>query len=330
MPVDPPLTRLRAGNRDNVHVTADYLGEDYHTRTLLLNGDVTATLVRHHAQRTAREAILYVHGFSDYFFQRHVAEHFAARGFDFYALDLRGYGRSLRDDDIPNYATDLTVYFEELDAAVQAIRQDDGHQRVVLMGHSTGGLITSLWAHERRAVPLIDALVLNSPWLELAEPWVLRTFGTAVIKAVGRIAPRRVIRPGLGSLYGRSIHADHHGEWEFDVAWKPINAFPVLAGWLRAVRRGHAQVQRGLDVQVPVLALHSSRSLLRAKAWTEDAMKADTVLDVKDMVRFAPRIGRRVTLVEVQDGMHDLFLSARPVREKALSEVDTWLNEHLP
>ena len=320
----------RTGNRDNVHVTADYLGEDYHTRTLPLNGDVTATLVRHRTQRTARGAILYVHGFSDYFFQRHVAEHFAARGFDFYGLDLRGYGRSLRENDIPNFATDLTVYFEELDAAVRVIRDDDEHQRVVLMGHSTGGLITSLWAHERRGQDLIDALVLNSPWLELAEPRVLRTVGTAVIKAVGRFAPRRVIRPGLGSLYGRSIHVDHQGEWEFNVTWKPISGFPVLAGWLRAVRRGHAQLQRGLDVRVPVLALHSSRSLLRAKDWSDVVMKADTVLDVKDMVRYAPRIGRRVTVVEVQDGMHDLFLSAQPVRDQAMSEVDTWLDQHLP
>jgi alpha-beta hydrolase superfamily lysophospholipase len=313
-----------------VHVTLDPLGENYQTRTLTLDSDVYATLVRHRATGTARGAVLYVHGFSDYFFQGHVAEHFAAQGFDFYAVDMRGYGRSLRAGDAPNFVTDLNIHFEEIDAAVRTIRTDDGHQRLVLLGHSTGGLITSLWAHLHRDEDLIDALVLNSPWLELAEPWFLRTIGSAVIRGVGRVAPKLVIRPGLGPVYGHSIHRDHHGEWVFDVAWKPIDGFPVLAGWLRAVRRAHAGLQRGLDVRVPVLLLHASRSLLHAKKWSPAAMKADTVLDVKDMVRYAPKIGRNVDVVEVPDGMHDLFLSAEPARGYALSQVDKWLADQLP
>ena len=53
------------------------------------DGEVVATLVRLPvpAGRTAaRGAVLYVHGFIDYFFQRHMAEHFAAAGYAFYAV----------------------------------------------------------------------------------------------------------------------------------------------------------------------------------------------------------------------------------------------------
>jgi alpha-beta hydrolase superfamily lysophospholipase len=307
-------------------MTADALGTDYEIRTLPLGGDVHATLVRRRAEPVTRGAVLYVHGFADYFFQRHVAEHFTARGFDFYAVDLRAYGRSLKAGQVANFVADLAEHFEEIDAAVRVIREEDGHRHLVLMGHSTGGLATALWAHERRADDVLDALVLNSPWLDLAEPWLTRTVGSALVRGVGRFAPRLVLRKGLGPVYGQSIHSDHHGEWDFDTTWKPIEAFPVLAGWLRAVRRGQATLHRGLDVRVPVLVLRSGRSLLRARKWTPEAMNADTVLDVAHMVRWAPKIGRQVSVVAVENGMHDLFLSAEPVRRRALAEIDEFLD----
>ncbi|CAM4193502.1 alpha/beta hydrolase [Kibdelosporangium persicum] len=302
------------------------MSDDFDTRTLRLKDGSVATLVRVPAEGETRGAILYVHGFADYFFQRHVAEHFTAQGYDFYAVDLRSYGRSLRDTDTPNFILDITEYYEELDAAVEKVRAD-GHASLTVMAHSTGGLITPLWLDARKDLP-VDGLVLNSPWFELAEPWAARTIGTALIKRFGKLAPKLVLRKGLGSVYGMSIHKDHHGEWEFDLKLKPLAAFPVLAGWLRAIRIGHAKLQRGLDVQAPVLVLHSSRSLLRTKEWSPAAMKADTVLDVADMVKYAPKLGRNVTVVEIPDGVHDLFLSAEPARTKALTEVDSWLTQH--
>jgi alpha-beta hydrolase superfamily lysophospholipase len=319
-------------------VDIDVLGDAYHARSLPLTGgrgstaggDIVATLVRHRARRPINGAVLYVHGFADYFFQRHVAEHFAARGFDFYALDLRAYGRSLRQHQLPNFVTDLRTHFEELDAAAAAIREEDGHRSLVVLGHSTGGLVTSLWAHERRTAEWIDALVLNSPWLDLAEPWHTRMIATVAVDVLGAMLPQFVVRSRGDSVYGPSLHRDHHGEWEYDQRWKPIAGFPVRAGWLRTVRRGHARVHHGLDVRVPVLVMHPARSRLRTRTWSPEAMRADTVLDVKQTARWASKIGRRVTVVQVEDGLHDVFLSAEPVRQRALAAVDSWLEEHLP
>ena len=315
-------------------MTADLLGGRFTARTLPLpaagGAEVAATLVRLPAEGTTRGAVLQVHGFVDYFFHAHVAEHFARRGFDFYAVDLRAYGRSLRPEDLPNYVTDLALHYEEIDAAVHAIREEDGHRRLVVVGHSTGGLITALWAHDRGEAGLFDALVLNSPWLDLAENWFLRTVGTRVVDVLGARWPRLVIRQGMSPVYGHSIAAAHHGEWDYRQDWKPIEGFPVRAGWLRAVRHGHARLHRGLDVRVPVLVLRSDRSLLRTRSWTPEAMRADTVLDVEQMARWAPRIGPRVDVVVVPDGMHDLFLSPEPVRGRALAEVDAWLDTVMP
>ena len=95
-----------------------------------------------------RSAVLYVHGWNDYFFQTHLADHLADLGFDFYALDLRRYGRSLRRGHLNGFITDLDDYALELDAAADLIAED--HDELLLMGHSTGGLITSLWAASNR------------------------------------------------------------------------------------------------------------------------------------------------------------------------------------
>jgi alpha-beta hydrolase superfamily lysophospholipase len=74
------------------------------------DGELVATLVRTtQAVDDNRPAVLYVHGFVDYFFQVHVAQEFEKAGFRFYALDLRRSGRSLRDGNLPCFTMRSTT-----------------------------------------------------------------------------------------------------------------------------------------------------------------------------------------------------------------------------
>ncbi|MGH9060169.1 MAG: alpha/beta hydrolase, partial [Acidimicrobiales bacterium] len=91
----------------------DVLGAGYQARIIPLGtddeGEVVATLVRRDPSPRAGRAglagtaVLYVHGYNDYFFQTDLADFFAERGATFYALDLRKYGRSLRPHHTPNW-----------------------------------------------------------------------------------------------------------------------------------------------------------------------------------------------------------------------------------
>src|SRR5690554_7693600 len=78
----------------------DLLGPEYTAREIPLRpdseGEVVATLVSRRAAEPTTRAVLYVHGYVDYFFQDHLAQFWVDEGYDFYALDLRKYGRSLR------------------------------------------------------------------------------------------------------------------------------------------------------------------------------------------------------------------------------------------
>ncbi|WP_035771054.1 alpha/beta hydrolase [Arthrobacter sp. Br18] len=310
----------------------DILGPDYAARTLPLRpdaeGDVVATLVRHRSGAASRRAVLYVHGFVDYFFQTHLAEAWVAAGYDFYALDLRKYGRSTRPHQTPNYITSLEEYDEELDEAARIIRNDDDHSLLTVMGHSTGGLIASLWANRRAGRGVVDALVLNSPWFDLNASLFQRTIGTAAVHRLGTIKPRAQVS-SLGPAYGHYLHADSGGAWAYDLAWKPHAGFPVLAGWLRAIRRGHAELARGLRIDCPVFVACSdaSSSPLKEPGRIDST---DVVLDVAHIARGAVKLGRSVTLVRITGGIHDLALSPEPARSEFFDELMRWQAAYVP
>lgn len=304
----------------------DILGPPYTAETLPLpddtEGEVVATLVRRPAAGRSSRAVLHVHGFADYFFHTEYAEWWTARGYDFYALDLRKYGRSIREHQTPNYIEDLTEYFPDLDAAWERVTAE--HSTVVATGHSTGGLTLPLWLDERRPAELAG-VVLNSPWFDLqGSSWLRTPAARLAIDAMGSRAPRRVIPRRVTQLYGRSLHAEHEGEFDYNLAWKPMEPRPVYAGWLRAIRRGQARLHHGLDVPAPCLVLSSAQSAFPTQM-NEDVHRHDIVLDVEQIRRWASSLGRHVTSLGIEGARHDVVLSRPEVRALVYSELGTWL-----
>ena len=318
----------------------DVLGGDWVARTLPLlpdaEGEVVATLVTrratldgavrpapHAVPSAPRTAVLYLHGFIDYFFQTHLAAQFADHGIDFFAIDLHGYGRSLLAHQTPNFCMDLREYGEELAAATRVVRDELGYDRFILMGHSTGGLLAALWAHSATGRATVDALVLNSPFLDLNRPFFDRVIGTALLDVVGGRA-RYVVVQHTPSEYSRSLHRETGGEWEYDRRLKPPEGFAVLAGWLRAIRSAQARLARGLDIECPVLVCASTRSGAN-RASNPDLRRMDVILDVDQIVARAPALGPDVTVVQIDGGIHDLALSPEPARSAYFAAVFDWL-----
>jgi alpha-beta hydrolase superfamily lysophospholipase len=311
----------------------DVLGDGFEQLTLVpaapedYEGPVVSTLVRKRAPAPTTRAVLYVHGFNDYFFQRELATEYTAHGFHFYALDLRKYGRSIRPHQRPNNVRSLQEYFQDLDAALAQLRAE-GNTTLVLAGHSTGGLITALYVGQRQEQAGLAALVLNSPFLDMNQPWLLRRVGTPLLARVGAWWPDVALPGRLPPVYGESLHRQYRGEWDYDLKWKPNQVFSLNAGWLHAIRVGHAQVRRGLGIAVPVLVLHSARSYRRGHR--EDLHCTDAVLNVAHIRALSPRLGVRVTTHALEGAMHDVFLSREPVRAEAYRVLFDWLHQTLP
>ena len=297
-------------------------------------GELFATLVRTTESIPSSSVVLALHGYTDYFFNTELAEHFAARGWRFYGLDSRRCGRSWRAGQTPHFTTDLTHYDRELEGALAIIGAENPGARVLVYGHSTGGLVVSLWLDRVRsrgdtAALKIAGLVLNSPFLDLNGPAILRTRATSTaIGAASRVRATRVVRGAGSGGYGLTLHRAYHGEFDYNLTWKPIGGFPITVGWIHAIRRGQARLQRGLDVGVPNLVLRSDHSVAET-AETQLLQRGDAVLDVAHIARWAGCLGNRTTSVPVVDAKHDVFLSLSEPRAAAYAELDRWL-EQLP
>jgi alpha-beta hydrolase superfamily lysophospholipase len=285
-------------------------------------GPVVATLVRRRPEQASGRAVLYVHGYNDYFFQAHLADEFIERGWTFYALDLRKHGRSLRPGQTPSLIGDLHQYFEEITAAIDVVTGVDRATWLAVFAHSTGGLTTSLYLAEGARRHRVNALVLNSPFLDFNLPVPVKQMVPAVA-LIGRWFPLMAVS-GPSSPYGESIHKSKRGEWSYDLAWKPLNGLAPRAGWIRAIRRAHRQVQGGLSIRQPILVLRSARSV-HGREWTDEFAAADSVLGVDDIARLAPRLGVDVRVVAIDGALHDVMLSAPAAREEALRVLFDWL-----
>lgn len=319
---------------------ADDVLPGYQQATLALGadpdgeGDLLATLVRSKDNAPSPHCVLAVHGFTDYFFNTDLADHFTRQGFRFYALDLPKCGRSWREGQTPHFTTDLARYDQELQQALIVIAAENPRTNVLVYGHSAGGLIVSLWldrVHQRDATRAlgITGLVLNSPWFDLQGPRILRTWMTSgAISTMSRVRKNHVVRGTGRGGYGLTLHRDHHGEFDYDLKWKPLGGFPVTLGWIHAIRRGQARLHRGLDVAVPNLILRSDRSVPET-AKADTMQRGDAVLDVTQIARWAGCIGNRTSVVPVPDAKHDVFLSLAEPRNAAYRELASWLDGYL-
>lgn len=222
-------------------------------------GKVRCTVVRHLATDPIPQhvAILYVHGFNDYFFQTDMAHFFAQHGIDFYALDLRKYGRSILPGNKMFQVRDLREYFADIDSALSVMRQA-GISDVILMGHSTGGLITSYYLSEVPA-PMVKGLILNSPFLDWNLSKTQERVLIPVVDCVAGASPNLRIKQGASTAYSESLLAGEHGRWHYNTDWKLKSSPDVDAGWIRAIDNAQAVVQRGNSIKIPILLMHSDK-----------------------------------------------------------------------
>ncbi len=326
----------------------DVLGPGFSAQTLPLlddeEGAAVATLVRYEpdadplftATATApTRALLYLHGRNDYFFHAEFARFCAASGIRLYALDLRKYGRSLRPGQTFGFVTDLAHYDEEIGLALDLIGTD---LPLILMGHSTGGLVATLWAYRHPGV--LSGLILNSAWLELQSLAAMRPAMQQVISRVAARHPHTVVLPKRGDLYGPSLSDGWAGSgldipenleaddpsvagWDYAIEWKRPDSYPALAGWLQTILEAQQLVNKEVDVDCPVLSFASTSSG-NAEEWSTDLFQTDVVLDSDVIVDRSARLGHCVTIVRLP-GKHDLLLSDRPVRQELYLRLGQWL-----
>ncbi|CAF3053318.1 unnamed protein product [Rotaria sp. Silwood2] len=256
---------------------AQILTVEYETTIFKLKSDDIgpnkATLL--HARTTNNnsnlyKAILYLHGYIDYYFHDHVCIRFLEQGYDFYALDMRKCGRSIispEHDQYKHYCNDLHEYDEEITLAIEHIIKESKTKtrKILFFGHSTGGLIAAQYACSGSRHADIDAIILNSPYLATIESTPIELGLMRVLMKV------RKSQDVDGGWYGKSLYVSERGEWNFDLNKKPIDKVRLHGAFFSAVHRVQKDLmKRRITIKCPVLFMCSNRSMRADKTWRDE------------------------------------------------------------
>ena len=296
------------------------MGKDY-------EGNVTTTIIRKKTNLTNDSAFLYIHGFNDYFFQYELAEKIEEDGYRFYAIDLRKFGRSILPHQKPSNFRDIREYYPDIDLAINVMKSE-GIKNIVILAHSTGGLIASLYIEDNKQDDTIKLLVLNSPFFDFNLKGLKKAI-VPIISFIGKFSPDTKNKIKEKNFYLNTISKDMDGEWIFNKDWK-MNKLEPTYGWIRGIHNGQKRIKKGLSLDIPVLVMRSSKS---EYIYTEKAYNnydgGDLILSVKDIAKYSIGLGNNITNIVIDKAFHDIFLSRKDIREKGYKNMFFWVNSYI-
>src|SRR3989338_6779522 len=286
----------------------DILGNGFEQLTINqpddYEGKVTCTLIRKKAETPTQKAVLYVHGYNDYFFQSELANWYNANGYHFYAVDLRKYVLSI-----------LSLH--------------EKNTTVLLTGHSKGGLICTYYAQQQPNSPLFHGMFLNSPFFEFNESGFKRKIGVPFISKRALKKPNKLKKGGFTKWYGHSLHVSEHGQWDYNLTWKPH--VPPLAnyGLIRALHLAQLAIQNGDEITVPVIVIFSMKSVY-PKKWSDVLYEGDAILNVNDIQRISKLLNcKSMNTIQMDGLLHDVVLSPHEVKVEMYRKLGNWLKTQL-
>lgn len=284
------------------------------------DGPARCCVVRYKSAKPSKKAYLYVHGFNDYFFQAEKGREFADSGINFYAVDLRRYGRSRLPWQYPFNVRDQKEYFTDIDSALAVIRRD-GNTDITLSGHSTGGLTVSYYAACRGKRIGVNRVVTDSPFLEWNFSAFMRNVGAPIITFLGKITPESEVKQAHCDGYAYSLLKEYDGEWTYNTNWKMIYSPPVKFGWVGAITTAQKEtMKKGKHIAVPIMTMTSSRKISGCN-FTPEFLTGDAVLDPEMLQKRGRKLGPQCSVCVIDSGLHNLVLSPLPTRRHAYDSI---------
>jgi alpha-beta hydrolase superfamily lysophospholipase len=181
--------------------------------------------------------VVLVHGYGEHIGRYdHVAQALLDHGAAVYGLDHQGHGRS---DGERVHIEDFADLTADLHRVVEAARADHPDTPIVMIGHSMGGLIATLYTEEHPDE--LVALVLSAP--------TLGRFATVYQLAAAQEIPDTPIDPDVLSRdpeVGRAYADD-------DLVYRGPFKRPTVQAWVTALERASADRDR---IRIPVLHMH--------------------------------------------------------------------------
>ncbi|MBW4551631.1 MAG: alpha/beta fold hydrolase [Aphanocapsa sp. GSE-SYN-MK-11-07L] len=255
-----------------------------------------------HPESSSQAIVVLVHGLGGHsgVFQN-VVEYLVPQGYEVYALDLRGHGRSSGQRGHINRWLEFRA---DLAAFLQQIRAQRSGCPIILWGHSLGGTI--VLDYGLRSPKQIQGLIVTAPALgKISVPAYKLKLG----KWLSKLMPRFSLRSGLAkNLASRdpialAAYLQDPLRHEYGSA-RLVTEFFATVNWIN----DHAA-----DLQIPLLIMHGSGDRVTAPEGSRAFFQH---------VLFPDKEHR-----EYPGSYHDLYIDLD--YHRMFTDVDVWLDRHL-
>jgi acylglycerol lipase len=249
-----------------------------------------------------RAVVVIVHGFNSHSgYYPWVAERLTASGLAVYTFDLRGRGKSEGER---YFIESFQEYQDDVHAVVSRARSREPGLPIYLLGHSAGGVISSVYALEHQHE--IAGLICESFAFRVFAPDIALT----VLKGLSHLVPHtHVLRLNIDDFSrDPAVVAAMKADPEVGNEVQPTL---TVAEMVRADER----LERDFGLfRLPVLILHGD---------------ADKVTRPEGSRQFYAAAGSADKTLKMYEGhAHDLLNDVG--RETVLADVTQWIAAHLP
>ena len=229
------------------------------------------------------------------------AEQLVAQGFSVFAIDLRGRGQSEGER---FYVEDIADYVNDVDGAVKIAKSRTPGLPVFLLGHSAGGVVSSVYTLENQSE--LAGFICESFAFQVPAPG----FALAAIKGLSHVAPRLPVLKLKNEDFSRDPKAVEALNND------PLTAHEVqpaltVAALVRADERLREEFPK---ITLPVLIMHGT---------------ADKATVCHGSEFFFETVGSMDKTLNLYEGhYHDLLNDYG--KEGVIADITGWIDTRLP
>jgi len=274
----------------------------HHTESLRA-ADGTEIFVQSWQPGSVRAVLLLAHGFAEHSGRYgHLIEQLLEKDIAVYALDHRGHGQS---SGAKGYISRFGEMVDDLHNIVGHVRSEQPGRKLILLGHSMGGLMSLRYTiSHRRAV---DLLMVSAPYLVdggNVSPLLLK-----LSRVLATLTPWLPIKQLDATAISRDPHVVH--DYDND----PLNfRGKVLArtGY-ELLTAGPAVLQQADQIELPILIMHGD---------------ADRIADVSGSQQLHERVSSADKSLRIYSGLYHEILN-EPEKDQVVADIVQWLEQRI-
>lgn len=286
-----------------------------------------------------KKLFIWIDGLNASFTHYHVTKELP--DLDMVSIDLRHCGRSKTNTMVPHYSADFKEYFEEIDAVLDHFEYKK-YEQVILYGHSTGGLIVTLYMSSKGEEVGYEnfRVILNSPFFDIYKPdqpyllYLLKYLVYFMSRYICYYLDKymamgfqfiKLVKGGSINHYVLVKNRNYYINGIISSAYD----IPITLGFLTNVIRYQSLIHKGnVKLKCPTLVLHSNETDIDSDKLQKCGCNVDSVLNIEDIKKYSAIIScsDNIKICEINNGCHDVLLSALPVVKNVVQIIKNFIN----